>query len=151
MPETGMTSFGLVSAPPHRPGDDVSGLEAAGELDGDMADFLGRPADQARGLGGRGGGVFGRRGISAWGRSSWSGRAGPRQLRNNSARTLSAIAMVSVAVIRTSRSPDLARQAIAATSDSIHSRSYSSRAAKCLGPNGDITPIIGSYLSCQWQ
>jgi hypothetical protein len=33
---------------------------------------------------------------------------------------------------------------MAATRDSTHSRSYSSRAAKCLGPNGDITSTIGN-------
>lgn len=37
----------LVSAPPERPGDDMGGLDAPlRELDGDMADFLDRPADQ---------------------------------------------------------------------------------------------------------
>ena len=56
--EMGTTSIGLVGAPPQRPCDDVSGLDApVGELDGDAADFLDRPADQARRLGG-GGGVF---------------------------------------------------------------------------------------------
>ena len=39
--------FGLVGAPPERPCDDMGGLDAPlGELDGDAADFLDRPADQ---------------------------------------------------------------------------------------------------------
>ena len=43
--EMGTTSIGLVGAPPQRPCDDVSGLDApVGELDGDAADFLDRPA-----------------------------------------------------------------------------------------------------------
>ena len=59
MPDMGTTSLGLVGAPPQRPGDDVSGLDmSVGELDGDAADFLDRPVDQARRFGGRGGGVF---------------------------------------------------------------------------------------------
>ena len=57
--EMGPTSLGLVSAPPQRPGDDASGLDAAvGELDGDAADFLDRPADQAGRFCGSGGSVF---------------------------------------------------------------------------------------------
>ena len=40
-PEMGTASLSLVGAPPQRPGDDVSGLDAlVGELDGDAADFL---------------------------------------------------------------------------------------------------------------
>jgi len=55
----GPTSLGLMGAPPHRPGNNVSGLDATvGELDGDAADFLARPADQAWRFGGSGGGVF---------------------------------------------------------------------------------------------
>ena len=41
------TRFGLVGATPERPCDDMSGLDAPlGELGGDAADFLDRPADQ---------------------------------------------------------------------------------------------------------
>jgi hypothetical protein len=55
----GTTSFGLVGAPPQRPCDDVSGLDApVGELDGNAADFLDRPADQTRRFCERGGSVF---------------------------------------------------------------------------------------------
>src|ERR1700752_1523086 len=58
-PEMSTTSIGLVGAPPQRPCDDVSGLDTpVGELDGDAADFLDRPADQPRRFGGRGGSVF---------------------------------------------------------------------------------------------
>ena|SRR6516162_5422772 len=58
-PEMGTTSLGLVGTPPQRPCDDVGGLNApVGELDGDAADFLDRPADQARRFCGRGGRVF---------------------------------------------------------------------------------------------
>jgi hypothetical protein len=71
------------------------------------------------------------------------GRAWPLQLRNNSASTFSAIMIVPVARTGGSRSHNLARQAIAATRNSTHSRSYSSRAAKCVGRNGHITSIIG--------
>jgi len=51
--------FGLMGAPPQLPGDDMSGLDSPlGELDGDAADFLDRPADQARRFVGSSGGVF---------------------------------------------------------------------------------------------
>jgi hypothetical protein len=67
MLEMGPTSLGLVGAAPQRPGDDVSGLDAAvGELDGDTADFLDRPADQAGRFCGSGGGVFLRGTAWAW-------------------------------------------------------------------------------------
>jgi len=45
----GATCFGLMGAPPQRPGDDAGGPDAPlGELHGDAADFLDRPADQER-------------------------------------------------------------------------------------------------------
>jgi hypothetical protein len=45
--EVCVARFGLVGAPPERPRDDMGGLDAPlGELDGDAADFLDRPADQ---------------------------------------------------------------------------------------------------------
>ena len=66
-PEMGTASLGLVGAPPQRPCDDVSGLDAlVGELDGDAADFLDRPADQARRFCGSGGGVFLNGAALAW-------------------------------------------------------------------------------------
>lgn len=47
--EMGATRFGLVSASPDRPRDDIGGLDAPlRELDGDTTDFLDRPADQER-------------------------------------------------------------------------------------------------------
>jgi len=45
--EVRASCFGLVGAPPERPCDDKSGLDAPlRELYGDAADFLNRPADQ---------------------------------------------------------------------------------------------------------
>lgn len=45
--EVCVARFGLVGAPPERPCDDLGGLDAPlGELDGDAADFLDRPANQ---------------------------------------------------------------------------------------------------------
>jgi hypothetical protein len=39
--------FGVMGAPPERPGDDMGGFDAPlGELDGDAMNFLDRPADQ---------------------------------------------------------------------------------------------------------
>ena len=49
--EMGATCFGLVSASPDRPRDDMGGLDAPlRELDRDTTDFLDRPADQERRL-----------------------------------------------------------------------------------------------------
>lgn len=45
--EMGAARFGLMGAPPKRPRNDVSGLNAPlCELYGDAADFLNRPVDQ---------------------------------------------------------------------------------------------------------
>jgi hypothetical protein len=45
--DVGEASFGLMGSAPERPSDDAGGLEAAlGELYGDAADFLERPADE---------------------------------------------------------------------------------------------------------
>src|SRR5665213_4404714 len=54
-----LSGCGLMGSSPERPGEDVGGFDASGgELDGDAADFLDRPADQRRR---RGSGVgFGR-------------------------------------------------------------------------------------------
>ena len=47
----GATRFGLVSASPDRPRDDMGGLDAPlRQLDRDTTDFLDRPADQERRL-----------------------------------------------------------------------------------------------------
>jgi hypothetical protein len=49
--EMGAMRFGLVSASPDRPRDDMGGLDAPlRELDYDTTDFLDRPADQERRL-----------------------------------------------------------------------------------------------------
>jgi len=43
----GAARFGLMGAPPERPSDGASGLNAPlREFEGDAADFLDRPADQ---------------------------------------------------------------------------------------------------------
>jgi hypothetical protein len=45
--EMGKACFGLVGAAPERPSNDTGGFDTPlGELDGDAADFLGRPANQ---------------------------------------------------------------------------------------------------------
>ena len=45
--DMGEASIGLMGSTPERPGDDVSGPDASlGELYGDAADFLDRPADE---------------------------------------------------------------------------------------------------------
>lgn len=45
--DVGEASFGLMGSAPEGPGDDPSGLDASlGELYGDAAEFLDRPADE---------------------------------------------------------------------------------------------------------
>ena len=45
--DVGEASFGLMGSAPKRPGDDAGRLDASlGELYGDAADFLDRPADE---------------------------------------------------------------------------------------------------------
>ena len=57
--EMSAACFGLMGAAPERPCDDVGRLDPPlCELHGDATDFLDRPADEERGLGGGRGSVF---------------------------------------------------------------------------------------------
>src|SRR5215204_2377744 len=68
-----MSCGGLVGASPHRPGDDVGGLDLSlRETDGDAAEFLDRPANEAWRIRASRLGIFGGVGALAWWRMTAS-------------------------------------------------------------------------------